>query len=105
MFHTVPELFLHRIAATPDAEAFQYPIPDGGGSAWAKLTWREVGDRVHAIASGLRSIGLTDEQRVALLASTRIEWILIDLGILCAGGATTTIYPQTKPEDCAYIIN
>ena len=24
---------------------------------------------------------------------------------LCAGGATTTIYPSNTPEECAYIIN
>ena len=41
---------------------------------------------------------------MAILSGTRVEWILVDLGILCAGGATTTIYPSSTPEDCAYIL-
>jgi len=41
---------------------------------------------------------------VAILSSTRLEWVLVDLGINCSGGATTTVYPTTEPEDAAYII-
>jgi long-chain acyl-CoA synthetase len=97
---SVSELFLKRIDATPNREAFRYPL--GGG--WATMTWREAGERVRAIASGLRALGLEDEQRCAVLSSTRTEWILVDLAILCAGGATTTIYPSTSAEDCAFIL-
>ena len=98
---TVPQLLLQRIAATPDREAFRSPA-DGEG--WRALTWREVGGRVRAIACGLRALGLRDEQRCAILSGTRIEWILIDLGILCAGGATTTLYPVSTADECAYIL-
>ena len=30
--------------------------------------------------------------------------MLADLGIMCAGAATTTVYPTTEPEDAAYIV-
>jgi long-chain acyl-CoA synthetase len=95
----VPALFLHRVEATPDDEAFRYP--ERGG--WTRLTWRDTARRVRAIACGLRALGLEDEERCAILSSTRIEWILADLGVLCAGGATTTIYPSTTAEECAFI--
>ncbi|CAM5725349.1 hypothetical protein SVIOM342S_03098 [Streptomyces violaceorubidus] len=37
------------------------------------------------------------EQRVALgLRHADWTWILADLGIMCAGAATTTVYPQTN---------
>ena len=36
---------------------------------------------------------------MAILANTRYEWVLADLGINCAGAATTTVYPTTEPED------
>ncbi len=97
---SVAELFLQRVAGTPDNEAFLHPADDG----WKTLTWKETGVRVRAIASGLRALGLQNEQRVAILAGTRLDWILADLGILCAGGATTTIYPSNTPDECAYII-
>jgi long-chain acyl-CoA synthetase len=98
---TVAALVVDRIAATPDAEAFSTPA---GGGQWKSSTWREAGDRIRAIAGGLRALGLADEQRVAILSGTRLEWILADLAILCAGGAATTIYPSNTPEECSYIL-
>jgi long-chain acyl-CoA synthetase len=100
VFRTIPELFLHRVQSTPEARAFLHPA----GDSWTAVTWREVGERVRAVACGLRALGLRGEERCSLLAGTRLEWILADLGTLCAGGATTTIYPSTTAEECAYII-
>jgi long-chain acyl-CoA synthetase len=97
---TVPELLLWRVEQTPDEEAFRYPA--GGG--WESLTWRQSLERIRAVASGLLALGLAPEQRVSILSSTRYEWILADYGILCAGGATTTLYPSNTAEECAYIL-
>jgi long-chain acyl-CoA synthetase len=97
----VPELLLERVEKTPDREAFRYPV-DGG---WRSLTWAETEERVRAISSGLRALGVGSEQVCAILASTRIEWVLADYGILCAGGATSTIYPSSMPEECAFILS
>jgi len=97
----VPELLLERVGKTPDREAFRYPA-DGG---WRSLTWAETEERVRAISSGLRALGVGSEQVCAILASTRIEWVLADYGILCAGGATSTIYPSSMPEECAFILS
>ena len=56
------------------------------------------------LAAGLLALGLEPEQRVGIASSTRVEWILADLAILCAGGATTTVYPSTMTEDVGYIL-
>jgi len=96
----VPELFLDRVGRTPVAEAFRYREGDG----WKSLSWAETEARVRAIASGLRARGVAGEQVCAILSSTRIEWILADYGILCAGAATSTIYPSSTPEECGYIL-
>jgi long-chain acyl-CoA synthetase len=93
-------MFQERVAESAAAEAFRYRE----GSAWRSVSWGEAGARVRALALGLRALGLADEQRVAILSGTRIEWILADLAILCAGGATTTIYPSSTAEDCAFIL-
>jgi long-chain acyl-CoA synthetase len=100
-YTSIPDMFFKRVAATPDAKAFSYPTP--GGIAW--LTWQEVAQRVNAIAAGLISIGVQPEDRVAIASGTRIDWVLADLGILCAGAATTTIYPTTEPKDAAFILS
>ena len=105
---SVAALFLERVAATPDAEAYRYPVPRTSGEgpdAWKSLSWAQTAERVNAIAAGLIELGVRPEERVALASSTRVEWILADLGILCAGAATTTIYPQTNADESAYILS
>lgn len=94
------DLVLKRVKATPDRQAFLYPTDPG----WASLTWRDVGDRVQAIACGLRALGLQDEQRCGLLCSTSVEWIVADFGIMCAGGVCTTIYPSNTADETAFIL-
>ncbi|WP_217170002.1 long-chain fatty acid--CoA ligase [Streptomyces sp. AC512_CC834] len=104
---SVAGLFLERVAATPDAEAYRYPVPPASGEGpedWKSLTWAQAAERVYAIAAGLIELGVQPQQRVALASSTRLEWILADLGIMCAGAATTTVYPQTNADESAYIL-
>ncbi|WP_053750782.1 AMP-dependent synthetase/ligase [Streptomyces sp. MMG1533] len=105
---SVAAVFLERVAATPDAEAYRYPVPAASGEGpddWKSLSWGQTAERVYSIAAGLIELGVQPEQRVALSSSTRVEWILADLGILCAGAATTTIYPQTNAEESAFILS
>jgi long-chain acyl-CoA synthetase len=96
----VAVLFLDRVAASPDAEAFRFPR----GESWESLTWQQAGDLVSRLAAGLLSLGLKTEQRVGIASSTRYEWIIADLAVMCAAGATTTVYPSTNAEDTAYIL-
>src|SRR6478672_13025047 len=92
---SIPQLLARRVHDTPDREAFRYPV----GERWRSMTWRQSGERVKAIAAGLLSLGLHREERVGILCNTRVEWLIADLGILAAGGATTTVYPSSTPED------
>ena len=92
--------FLDRVAKTPHAEAYRFPRGDG----WESVTWKEAGERVERLAAGLLALGIEPEQRVGILSNTRFEWILADLAVMCAAGATTTVYPSTNAEDTAYIL-
>src|SRR2546423_9894513 len=100
-YRSIPDMFRQRVAATPDREALGYPTPDEG-IAW--LTWAEAEKRVTAIAAGLIGLGVAPEDRVAVLCGTRVEWILADFGVMCAGAATTAIYPTTEPDEAVFIV-
>ena len=97
---SIPQLFARRVQETPDREAYRYPV----GDQWRSMTWRQTGERVKAIAAGLLSLGLAREDRVGILCNTRVEWLLVDLGVMSAGGAATTVYPSSNAEECTYIL-
>lgn len=93
-------MFYDRVEASPHAEAYQYPVDD----VWHSVTWAETGDRVTNLAAGLVALGVQPEQRVAIAAATRYDWVLADLAIMAAGAATTTIYPTTVTDEVAFIV-
>ena len=102
--HLAPNVavqFLDRVAKSPNTEAYRYPKGDG----WESVTWQETGHQVERIAAGLLSLGIEPEQRVGIASNTRFEWILADLANMCAGAATTTVYPSTNAADTAYILS
>ncbi len=97
---SVGRLFLDRVQASSDREAYRYPV----GDQWEPVTWREAGDRVTRLAAGLVALGVEPQQRVGIMSSTRYEWILADLAVMCAAAATTTVYPSTLADESAYIL-
>ncbi|WP_232677022.1 long-chain fatty acid--CoA ligase [Nocardioides sp. R-C-SC26] len=92
--------FLDRVATSGPREAFRFPR----GESWESMTWSQAGELVERLAAGLLAIGLESEQRVGIASGTRYEWILADLAVMCAGGATTTVYPTTNADDTGYIL-
>ena len=96
----VASMFLDRVQKSADKEAFRYLV----AGDWVSATWQQTADRVETLAAGLLALGIEPEQRVGIASSTRYEWILADLAIMCAGAATTTVYPTTNAGGTAYIL-
>ncbi|MCA9489327.1 MAG: long-chain fatty acid--CoA ligase [Myxococcales bacterium] len=93
-------LWRARVATTPSALAFE-SLVDG---AWTPMTWRQADERVRRIAAGLVARGVQRGDRVAILAGTRLEWVLADFAILCAGAACTTIYPSSTADEASFVL-
>ncbi|MGZ5416291.1 MAG: AMP-dependent synthetase/ligase [Nocardioides sp.] len=92
--------FRERVSTSPNREAYRYPK----GESWESVTWGETGARVDRLSAGLIALGVEHQQRVGIASGTRYEWILADLAIMCAGAATTTVYPTTISDDVSYIL-
>ena len=102
---SVARLLADRVAATPTGEAFRWPVAGADGvETWQSMTWARTGERVTELAAGLLALGLRPEQRVIVYSATRVEWVLADLAINTAAGATTTIYPSSQQEDVLHIV-
>jgi long-chain acyl-CoA synthetase len=97
---SLAQLFLDRVESSGNAEAFRYPR----GAGWTSVTWRDTGARVRRVAAGLVELGIRPGDRVALICETRFEWLLADLGIMCAGAAMVAVFPTTTAADAALIV-
>ena len=71
---------------------------------YAPLSWREVADRIGALASALRDRGLADGDRVVILSNNSPEWVIADFAIMAAGGVTVPVYTTNTPRDHAHIL-
>ncbi|MGW4246185.1 AMP-dependent synthetase/ligase [Nocardia sp. NPDC004722] len=86
------EAFQANVARYPQEVALRSL---GGGVA---VTWREYGDRVRAIATGLAGIGVGRGDTVALMMTNRPEFHLCDTAILHTGATPFSVY-NTNPVD------
>ena len=75
--------------------------PDGG---WREYTRREVTDRVRAISLGLQALGIERGDRVAILASSEMDWAQADWGSLLSGAVVVTVYPTLPPDQIEFIL-
>ncbi len=97
---SVGAMLVDQVKASGERESFRY-LREG---RWVSVTWSELKEQTFELSAGLLSLGVELEDRVAIASGTRMEWVLADLGIMCAGGATTTVYPTTQHEDVAFIL-
>lgn len=106
---SIGQLFRAQVARNPEGRAFAGPSPittttAAGAIGTTSLTWQETAEQVYGLAAGLVGLGVEPGDRVGIASGTRVEWILADLAVMCAGGATTTIYPTTEAGDAAFIL-
>ena len=74
------------------------------GEEWAVISYAELVASARGIAKGLIALGIEPGDRVAILAGTRPEWTMADMGALCAGAVVAPIYHTNAPEECAYVL-
>ena len=98
---SVAHLFRSRVEASEHEVAYQF-VRDG---MWGSLTWGQVREQAYRLAAGLIALGVAPEDCVAVASATRYEWAAADLAVMCAGAATTTIYPTTISSDVSYILS
>ena len=97
---TLHRMFLNRIAEGGDAVRYMVP----GDRGYAPVTYREAGVAAREICLGLMARGLSRGDRVAILATTRLEWCLADIGAILGGFVTVPIYPSNLPDQVEYIL-
>src|SRR5437870_6035256 len=98
---TLARMFWNRVELSGDKPAQQ--LKQRG--AWKTLTWREVGEVVREISTGLVALGRRRGEAVGILSASRAEWVQADFAIFSAGCRTIPIYPTYPPDLIQYIVN
>ncbi|RLP31415.1 long-chain fatty acid--CoA ligase [Nocardia seriolae] len=106
--YTIPEnanmsdgAFRHA-AQTPDLVVFN--TPDGKGG-WNDVTATEFAKAVTDVAKGLVASGIELGDRVAIMAATSYEWVVLDFAIWAAGGCTVAIFDSSAAEQVRWILS
>src|SRR5512132_25215 len=80
-------------------------LTEGTGERRAEISYSELAASARDVARGLMALGVAAGDRVAILANTRPEWTVADMGAFCAGAVVAPIYHTNSPDECAYVLS
>ena len=98
---TLPKSFLLAVRTRGDRPALREKVL----GIWKTITWNEWLERTKEIAFALDGLGFRPGDVASVLANTVPEWCYADLGVLCAGGVCSGIYPTDSAKQVAYLVN
>jgi long-chain acyl-CoA synthetase len=72
---------------------------------WQPTSWRQWLQISKDIAYGLHAIDFRIGDTASIIANAVPEWVFADMGILCAGGISSGIYPTDSAAQVEYLVN
>src|SRR4029077_1817502 len=99
--HTLCSVLARIVELSGDQLAYSDHL--GPGGQLRALTWRQFREITRTVAAGLIARGVSAGDRVAIMASNRIEHIIADAAALHAGCTPVPIYLTAAPEQIAAI--
>jgi long-chain acyl-CoA synthetase len=98
---TAPALWRHALEQHSPTPAY---LEERSGG-WREVSWEEAARRVDALVRALLGRGVRRGDAVAVLARTRLEWILLDWAIMSVGAVVVGLYPTNTASECGYILS
>jgi len=97
---TIARLWQDAVGRNPAGTAYLVEDADG----WRAVSWTDAARAVDELAHGLLELGVRKGDAFAILASTRMEWVLFDFALALVGGVTAPIYANSSGRDAAYVV-
>src|SRR4030088_1606838 len=98
---TIAKSFLLAVEPRGDRPA----IREKKFGIWQPTSWRQWLQISKEIAYGLHATGFRPGDVASIIANAVPEWVLADMGILCAGGVSSGIYPSDSAPQVEYLVN
>ena len=101
---TIASAFADTVVAQGDNPAYSDKVgmPEGS-TEWRTVSWNQLRERALSLAAALVDLGVQPGDRVAIMATNRIEHILADIGAQHAGAVSVSIYNTLSPSQVAYV--
>jgi len=97
---TTPQIFKDTVQKYGDRVA----IRKKEYGLWHDISWNEYYSRAQYAGSALISMGLQKGDRVSIIGDNCPEWVIIDMGIQCAGGVSVGVYSTNAWPQVEYVI-
>jgi long-chain acyl-CoA synthetase len=94
---TLPQAFQETLTLAPSTVA----LSNVAGTV--KVTWREYGERVRALAGGLVALGVKPGDTVGIMLTNRPEFHIVDTAVMHVGATPFSIYNTSSPEQVEYL--
>jgi long-chain acyl-CoA synthetase len=98
---TIAALWREAVSERRDNPAYLVEGADG----WQPVSWDEAAQRVRDLANGFLALGVGKGDAIGILATTRLEWALVDFALGSIGAISAAIYPVSSAPDSAYILD
>jgi long-chain acyl-CoA synthetase len=98
---TIAKSFLRAAETRGDRPA----IREKTFGIWQPTSWREWLAISKEIAYALDATGFMPGDVASIIANAVPEWVFADMGILCAGGVSSGIYPTDSSAQVEYLVN
>jgi long-chain acyl-CoA synthetase len=98
---TIAKSFLLAVETRRDKPA----IREKQFGIWQPTSWREWLSISKDIAYALHATGFRPGDVASIISNAVPEWVFADMGILCAGGVSSGIYPTDSASQVEYLVN
>ncbi len=97
---TVPQAFKRTVQEYGDRVAMRKKEL----GLWHDISWNKYYRLAKHVGSALISIGLQKGDCVSIIGDNCPEWVIIDIGVQCAGGVAVGVYSTNAWQQVEYVI-
>jgi long-chain acyl-CoA synthetase len=99
---SIADAFADTVHELGDSPAFSDKIGIEG-AGWRTMSWHEVREQGLDLAAAFVELGVQPGDRIAIMATNRLEHVLADIGAMHAGATSMSIYNTLSRSQVAYV--
>lgn len=89
----------------PDRPAlFHRSVEPSGDAIWTPVTWRQLSDKVDAVAYALEILDIKEQEQIAIFSANRDEILIADFAAYRNRAIPVSIYSTSSEEQLEYIV-